>query len=120
MQRLTKAEEEIMNMLWEQGETSVSALIAAMDEPHPPHSSISSIIRILEKKEFVDHRAEGRSFVYFPIVAKKDYSRYSLRRLITNYFDGSMNELVSFLVKEEDLSIKELEAIRKKLQTEEE
>jgi predicted transcriptional regulator len=120
MQRLTKAEEEIMNLLWEHGESTVSALIAIMDEPRPPHSSISSIVRILEKKEFVDHRPEGRSFVYFPIVAKKDYSRYSLRRLVTNYFDGSMNELVSFLVKEEDLSIKELEAIRNRLQTEEE
>ena len=120
MQRLTKAEEEIMNLLWDHGETTVSGLISAMDDPKPPHSSISSIVRILEKKDFVDHRPEGRSFVYFPIVDKKDYSSYSLRKLITNYFDGSMNELVSFLVKEEELSIKELEAIRQRLQTEEE
>ena len=109
-----------MNLLWQRGETSVSDLIASMEEPKPPHSSISSIIRILEKKGFVDHRPEGRSFVYFPVIRKTDYSRYSLRRLISNYFDGSMNELVSFLVKEEDLSIKELEDIRRKLQTEEE
>lgn len=120
MQKLTKAEEEIMQALWEHGEQTVTSLIDRMEDPKPPHSSISSIVRILEKKEFVDHRQEGRSFVYFPIVEKKVYSRYSLRRLVSNYFEGSMNELVSFLVREEDLSLKELEAIRKKLKDEEE
>ena len=87
-----------------------------MEDPKPPHSSVSSIVRILEKKDFVGHRQEGRSFVYFPIVDKKDYSRFSIRKIVHNYFAGSMNELVSFLVKEEDLSIKELEDIRQKLE----
>ena len=116
MQKLTKAEEEIMKMIWEYGETSVSQLIEKMEEPKPPHSSVSSIVRILEKKEFVGHRQEGRSFVYYPVVDKKDYSRFSIRKIVKNYFEGSMNELVSFLVKEEDLSLNELESIRQKIE----
>ena len=118
MQKLTKAEEEIMKMIWEYGETSVSQLIEKMEEPKPPHSSVSSIVRILEKKEFVGHRQEGRSFVYYPVVDKKDYSRFSIRKIVKNYFEGSMNELVSFLVKEEDLSLKDLSELVSELKEE--
>ncbi len=116
IQKLTKAEEEIMQMIWDMNEATVSQLIDNMGEPKPPHSSVSSIVRILEKKEFVHHRQEGRSFVYFPAVAKSDYSRFSIKRLVSNYFEGSMNELVSFLVKENDLSLSELEQIKKQLE----
>lgn len=108
-QKLTKAEEEIMQMLWEEKEPcTVSHLIEQMPDPKPPHSTISSIVRILEKKEFVDHKTYGRTHVYFPIVDKKSYTKFSISKLVGNYFEGSMNELVSFLVKENDLSIKDL------------
>lgn len=118
MQKLTKAEEEIMQMFWDHGPSTVSALIDRMDNPKPPHSSISSIVRILEKKEFVDHKAYGRTYEYFPLIEKKDYSKFSIRKLVSNYFEGSMNELVSFLVKEEDLTVKELGELAKKLEEE--
>ncbi len=120
MQKLTRAEEEIMQMFWDHGECTVSDLIALMDEPKPPHSSISSIARILERKGFINHKPAGRSFIYFSVIDKKDYSRHSIRNLVSNYFEGSMNELVSFLVREDDLSLKELEQIRSKIQSEEE
>ena len=116
IQKLTKAEEEIMQMIWDLKEVTVTQLIDHMPEPKPPHSSVSSIVRILEKKEFVNHRQQGRSFVYYPAVAKADYSRFSIKRLVSNYFEGSMNELVSFLVKENDLSLIELEQIKKQLE----
>ena len=119
MQKLTKAEEEIMHMIWEHGENSVSELIQQMDNPKPPHSSVSSIVRILEKKGFVGHKPDGRSFKYFSIIEKKDYSHFSIKRLVSNYFEGSMNELVSFLVKENDLSLSELESIKEQLEKEE-
>ncbi len=118
MQKLTKAEEEIMHLLWEHDEATVSQLIAGMPDPKPPHSSISSIVRILEKKNFVTHKAIGRSYIYFPAILKKDYSRFSVKRLVSNYFEGSMNELVSFLVKENDLSLTELEEIKQQLKNE--
>ena len=116
MKRLTKAEEEIMQMFWDYGPNTVSALIARMNPPKPPHSSISSIVRILEKKEFVDHKAYGRTYEYFPIIEKESYSKFSLKRLVSNYFEGSMSELVSFLVKEDDISVDDLKELTKKLE----
>ena len=106
--KLTKAEEEIMHMFWEHGPSTVSALIEKMEEPRPPHSTISSFVRILEKKGFLDHKTYGRTYEYFPIIEKKSYSKFSLKNLVTNYFEGSMNEMVSFLVEENDLSLTEL------------
>lgn len=115
MHKLTKAEEEIMRMIWENEPTTVTELINRMPEPHPPHSSISSQVRILEKKGFVDHRPKGRSFEYFSIIPKKDYSRFSLKGLVSKYFEGSMSQLVSFMVKEEDLSIEDIQELTKQL-----
>jgi len=108
MKRLTKAEEEIMQMIWQYGPCTVSQLIAKMDEPHPPHSTISSFVRILEKKEFVGHKTYGRTHEYFAVIAKEDYTNFSLKNLVSQYFDGSMNNLVSFMVKENNMSLKEL------------
>ncbi len=115
--RLTKAEEEIMQLIWENSPCTVSQLIEKM-ESKPPHSTISSFVRILEKKGFVDHKAYGRTHEYFPLVTKKEYSSFSLKNLVSNYFEGSMNELVSFLVKENDLSIQELNELMDELKTE--
>jgi predicted transcriptional regulator len=108
MKRLTKAEEEVMQGLWQYGPCTVSQLIEKMGKQKAPHSTISSIVRILEKKGFVDHKTYGRTYEYIPIIDKKEYSKVSLSRLITNYFEGSANELVSFIVKEKNLSIDEL------------
>ena len=118
MQKLTKAEEEIMQLFWTHGSSTVSGLIGHMEEPHPPHSTISSIVRILEKKEFLDHKAYGRTYEYIPIIEKANYSKFSIRRLVSTYFEGSMNELVSFLVKENDMSLKELTEVVNKLENE--
>jgi len=112
MQKLTKAEEEIMQMFWDKGPSLVSALIDEMPEPKPPHSSVSSIVRILEKKGFIDHKAYGKTYEYFPILEKQEYTRFSLKKLISNYFEGSVNQLVSFLVEENDLTLSELEKIK--------
>ncbi len=119
--RLTKAEEEIMQMIWEQTEpVTVSQLIEQMPAPLPPHSTISSIVRVLEKKGFVDHKAYGRTHVYYPTIPKKEYSLSSLNRLTSEYFEGSVNQLVSFLIKEKNLSIKDLSEIINKLQADDE
>ena len=115
MQKLTRAEEEIMQMFWDKGPSLVSALIEEMPEPKPPHSSISSIVRILEKKGFLDHKTYGKTYEYYPIISKKSYSKFSLKKLVSHYFEGSVNELVSFLVKENDLTLSELEKIKQEL-----
>lgn len=105
---LTKAEEEIMQIIWSKGRVLVSDILDDLGEPRPPHSTISSIVRILEKKGFVGHKAYGRTYEYFALLPKEEYSKHTVRSLIEEYFGGSANSLVSFLVKEKDLSLKEL------------
>lgn len=105
---LTKAEEDIMQIIWSKGRVLVSDILDELGEPRPPHSTISSIVRILEKKGFVGHKAYGRTYEYFALLPKEEYSKHTVRNLIEEYFGGSANSLVSFLVKEKDLSLKEL------------
>ena len=114
MEKLTKAEEEVMHYIWKLGPTTVSNIIAHMDEPKPPHSTISSIVRILERKGFLGHKTYGRTYEYRPTIKKKAYTKVTLKKIVQNYFEGSMNEMVSFLVKENDLSLKDLKEINKK------
>lgn len=114
--RLTKAEEEIMQIIWTKGRVLVSDILDALGEPRPPHSTISSIVRILEKKGFVNHKAYGRTYEYFATIPKEEYSKHSVKDLIAEYFGGSANRLVSFLVQENDLSLKELGQLMESLE----
>ena len=113
--RLTRAEEDLMQWYWDHGASTVSALIEKMPDPKPPHSTISSITRILENKGFLDHNTYGRTHEYFPTISKERYSKFSLKGLIADYFEGSANDLVSFLVNSNEMSIKDLEEIKSKL-----
>ena len=112
MRRLTKAEEEIMQIIWQLGRCTVSDIRNYMERElgmkKPPHSSVSTIVRILEEKGFLSHKAYGRTYEYFPLLEKASYSKSSLKRWVSDYFEGSMSNLVSFMVKENDLSMKEL------------
>jgi predicted transcriptional regulator len=112
---LTRAEEEIMQYIWHLGRCTVSNIIDELEDPKPPHSSISSIVRILERKGFVDHKSYGRTYEYFPLITKEDYSKGSVLSLIREYFNGSTPQLVSFLVAKEETSIEELQELIKEL-----
>lgn len=116
MQKLTKAEEDVMQLIWELGRGTVSDLLERMEEPRPPHSTVSSVVRILEKKGYVDHKAYGKTHEYFPIIAKEDYGRRSLTDVLRNYFDGSVSRLVSHLVEDKKLSTADVQDILKKLE----
>ncbi|SEL60978.1 Predicted transcriptional regulator [Aquimarina amphilecti] len=111
MKQLTKAEEEVMQFLWQLNEGNVAAIIEQMPEPKPAYNTISTIIRILENKEFVSHRKEGKGYIYFPLVKKEEYSNQSLNKLMNNYFNGSFRNMVSFFVKKNDMNMKDLETI---------
>lgn len=115
MERLTKVEEDIMNLIWDRSETTVSQMIKDMSEPKPPHSTISSIVRILERKGFLDHKAYGRTFEYFPIISKEVYSKFSLNKIVKNYFKGSFKDLVSSLAEDDDINLKDMQEILDKL-----
>lgn len=115
MKSLTRAEEDVMHHIWQLGRCTVSDILDQLPEPRPPHSSISSIVRILERKGFVDHKAYGRTHDYFPLITKEDYSRRSVLSLIKDYFNGSPSELVSFLIAKEHTSVDELHSLIKDL-----
>lgn len=109
--RLTQAEEEIMQHIWEMGECTVREIINRIGDPDIPHSTVSSVVRILEKKGFVDHKAYGRTHLYFPIIDRDYYLLHYLENLEEDFFEGSSKELVSFLIREKKLSLKDLSQI---------
>lgn len=112
---LTKAEEEIMHILWKIKKGFVKELLDHFDEPKPAYNTVSTIVRILEKKGFVGYTAFGKTHEYFPLISKEHYTRFYLRSMISGYFDGSFSSLVSFFAQQETLSVKEIEALEKKL-----
>ncbi|WP_435134684.1 BlaI/MecI/CopY family transcriptional regulator [Formosa sp. A9] len=116
MKALTKAEEEIMQVLWQLEKANVKAIIKELPEPKPAYNTVSTIVRILESKGFVDYEKQGKGHTYFPKVTKEDYSNQSLNALVNNYFQGSFKSLVSFFVKENDISLKDMEAVLKDIQ----
>ena len=111
--QLTKAEEQIMQILWQLEEASVKDVIEKLPIPKPAYNTVSTIIRILETKEFVGHKPVGRGFLYYPIVEKETYSNQSLHKLMNGYFNGSFKSMVSFFVKENKMDVSELESILK-------
>jgi len=118
MNELTKAEEQVMQILWKIERGFVKDVIELLDNPKPAYNTISTIIRILEKKGFVDHKAYGKTYEYFPIVSKKDYTKSFFGSFLQKYFSNSFQQLVSFFSNEDDLSLEEMEKIRRLLDEE--
>ena len=110
---LTRAEEEIMRILWQLKKAFVKDILAEMREPKPAYNTVSTIIRILEKKEVVGYTAYGKTHEYYPLITEEEYKRFEMQNLMVNYFDNSLPNLVSFFVKDNDLKAKDLEEIMK-------
>lgn len=109
MKELTKAEEQVMQILWQLKEAIVKQILDKMpDEPKPAYNTVSTVVRVLESKGFVDHKAYGNSHVYFPIVSEEDYKKFAFDKVIKSYFNNSYKTLVSYLVKEQKLNLSEL------------
>ena len=111
MKELTRAEEQIMHVLWFLRKAYVKDIIERLPDPKPAYNTVSTIVRILEKKGFVGHEALGKTHLYHPLVAKEDYTQAFLKSFVRNYFDDSYQELVSFFARDRDLSVSELEEI---------
>lgn len=109
MKELTKAEEQLMHLLWNRGKGFVKDLIKDMPEPKPAYNTVSTIIRILEKKGFVAHNAYGKTHEYYPVVSKKEYTRSFMKSFMHNYFSGSFQEMVSFFAKADKMSLNDLD-----------
>jgi BlaI family penicillinase repressor len=113
MKELTKAEEQVMHILWELENAFVKEIVAKIPEPKPAYNTISTITRILEKKGFVSHVAYGKSHQYFPLMGKKEYTRTFMKGFVRNYFSNSYRDMVSFFAKEEQVSLSELEEVKR-------
>lgn len=113
LKTLTRAEEEIMKILWQLKKAFVKDILAEMPEPKPAYNTVSTIIRILEKKEIVGYQAYGKTHEYFPLITEEEYKRFEMSNLMSNYFNNSLPNLVSFFVKENNLNNQDLEEIMK-------
>jgi len=111
MKELTKAEEQVMHILWQIEKGFVKDIIEHLPEPKPAYNTVSTIVRILEQKGFVSHKAYGKSHEYHPIVEKKKYQNFFLNNFLTGYFSGSFENMVSFFAKENDLDLNDVEKL---------
>ncbi len=111
MKELTKAEEQIMHVLWFLEKAFVKDILERLPSPKPAYNTVSTIVRILEKKGFVGHDAFGKTHLYRPLIAKEDYTQKFLQSFVKDYFDDSYQELVSFFAKDRNLTVSELEEI---------
>ena len=108
---LTKAEEQVMQVLWRLKSAYLKDLVDAMPEPKPHSNTIATIIKILMDKGYVSHEVHGRVHCYAPSISKEEYSSSSIKTLAEGYFEGSFSDVVSFMVKQEDLKIADLELL---------
>ena len=113
MATLTKAEEQVMQILWNEQEGFVKDLLQHFPKPRPAYNTVSTIIRILEKKGFVDHRSYGKSHQYYPIVSRDQYRNERFTSLMKNYFNNSMQQVLSHFGKSGSLNMKEADEIIK-------
>lgn len=117
MRELTKAEDQIMQVLWKLEKALVKEVLEHLPKPKPAYNTVSTIIRILEAKGFVGHKAYGKTHEYFPLISKEQYKKFYMNEVLRGYFEGSFQNLVSFFVKENKLSEKELTELVKELKT---
>ena len=109
--QLTKAEEQVMQYLWEIKEGLVQNVRNCFKDPKPSRTTVSTIIRILETKGFVGHKANGRVYTYYPLIGKEEYSKHQLFGMLKNYFNNSFASMASFFAKESEMSIQEMETL---------
>ena len=115
LKELTKAEDQVMQILWRLQKGFVKDIIDEMPNPKPAYNTVSTIVRILENKGFVDHKAYGKTHEYFPVITKDKYTKFYLNNLIKGYFNGSFQNLVSFFAKENKMDVHELEKLLEEL-----
>jgi len=115
MKTLTKAEEQIMQVIWKLDKAFLRDIIDAIPAPRPHSNTVATIVKILVEKEFVGITVFGRTHQYHPLVSKDVYSKATMKNLVKGYFEGNFSNAVSFMVKENNLSIDDLELLLKQL-----
>lgn len=111
LKELTKAEDQVMQILWKLEKAFVKDIVEEMPNPKPAYNTVSTIVRILETKGFINHKAYGKTHEYFPTIPKEKYTRFYLNNMIKGHFNGSFQNLVSFFAKENKLDATDLEKL---------
>ncbi|MFD2872394.1 BlaI/MecI/CopY family transcriptional regulator [Mucilaginibacter ximonensis] len=113
IKELTRAEEQLMQILWQLKKGFVKDVMEHLPEPKPAYNTVSTIIRILEAKGFVAYTAHGKSHEYYPIISKEQYQSFATDKLMSGYFDNSVKHMFSYFVKKEKINLKEADEIMK-------
>jgi len=113
MKTLTKAEEQIMQILWELKECIVKNVVESFDEPRPAYTTVATVLKVLEKKGFARHKKIGNTHLFYPAISKKEYTHFQFSSLLKNYFNGSFPKMATFFAKQNNLGIEELEEMLK-------
>jgi len=111
LRELTRAELQIMQILWDKGPSFVSDIIECIDEPKPAYNTVSTIVRILEKKGFVSYKVFGKSHRYHPLLSREDYTSGYMNHVLNNFFENSVSHMVSFFAEKEKISLQEMDKI---------
>jgi BlaI family transcriptional regulator, penicillinase repressor len=117
MKQLTRAEEEIMQILWQLRKGFVRDILERLPEPKPAYTTVSTVVRVLEKKGFVAYTQYGNTYEYYPLVDKNSYSKQQFRHFLEDYFGGSFEKLLSFFANEKEVDIRELEKMKALIET---
>ena len=115
LKELTRAEDQVMQILWNLEKGFVKDIIEHMPEPKPAYNTVSTIVRILETKGFIGHKAYGKTHEYYPLVSKERYTKFYLNNMIKGYFNGSFHNLVSFFAKENKMNANDVEKLLKEI-----
>jgi predicted transcriptional regulator len=119
MKEITKAQEEILTALWEIKEGVVADVIEKLPQPKPAYNTVSTVIKVLERKGYVSHKVYGKTYVYYPIVSKKDYAQFVLKDTLNGFFNNSLSNVMSFFAKQKkEISLKELEELKQYVENE--
>jgi BlaI family transcriptional regulator, penicillinase repressor len=113
MKQLTKAEEQIMQILWNLKEGIVKQVVDEFEEPKPAYTTVATVLKVLEKKGFAGHKTIGNTHLFYPAISKKDYTKFQFSTLLKDYFNGSFPKMATFFARENNLSIQELEEMLK-------
>jgi len=113
MKQLTKAEEQVMQILWNINEGIVKDVVDNFENPKPAYTTVATVFKVLENKGFVTKRKIGNTHLYKPIVSKEDYTKLQFSSLLKNYFNGSFPKMATFFARENNLSLKDLEEMMK-------
>ena len=111
IKELTKAEEQIMQILWKIKKGFVKDILERIDDPKPAYTTVSTIVRILQEKGFVSHREYGRTHLYYPLISREEYTKSYMGTFIRDYFSNSYQKMMSFFASERSISLKEMEEI---------